>query len=86
MSSPGGEETGEGGQFYAKGAHILIRLEKFAPFPPNLAIAIATLWVNFRMFQSRTMEYPDKTPVAGKRLVDGTEASHLTLKTKPNHH
>ena len=25
MSSPGGEETGEGGQFYALGAHILTR-------------------------------------------------------------
>ena len=25
MSSPGGEETGEGGQFFAPGAHILTR-------------------------------------------------------------
>ena len=33
MSSPGGEDTGEGGQFYANGAHILIRRRNLSHTP-----------------------------------------------------
>ena len=48
MSSPGGEDTGEGGQFYANGAHILIRRRNLSH--TRSSVTLALLIVNLTIF------------------------------------